>query len=157
MKIQSGDVLADGSVTDDKSITTESGNPWGAFIASARDTIGGDPSDIVLDDAVLTLLSSSTNVTDLGEVFGGTVTLEFEMNTSKTLFPVADGVVSGADLGTEAALDARFDFETLESDDITDLLGGSFKVVLTAETEAGFADADAGADLEVVLTFSAFE
>ena len=157
MKIQSSDVAGDGTVIEDKSITTESGNPWGAFITAARATIGGDPSDIVLDAAVLTLLPSSTNVTELGEVFDGSVTLEFEMNSSKTLFTVADGIVSGSELGTEFALGTGFDFDLLTTGDVTDLLGGSFKVVLTAPTEAGFVGLDADADLEVVLTFSAFE
>jgi len=33
-------------VTDDKGINTESGNPYGAFVANAQREIGGDPASI---------------------------------------------------------------------------------------------------------------
>jgi hypothetical protein len=157
MKVQSSDVAGDGTVTEEKSITTESGNPWGKFVDDARATIGGDPSDITVDDATIVLETSSTNVTDLGEVFDGLVTLTFEMNGSINQYTVADGMVAGADLGGEVPLTPRFDFQTVVTDDVADLLGGSFKVILTGPTHAGFAGLDADADLQTVFTFSAFE
>ena len=157
MKVQSNDVAGDGTISEEKSITTESGNPWGKFIDDARATIGGDPSDITLDAATITLETSSTNVADLGEVFDGSVTLAFEMNGSSTQYAVADGTVTGSDLGVEVSLTSRFDFEDIVAADVADLLGGSFKVVLGGQTHAGFAGLDADADLRTTLTFSAFE
>ena len=157
MKVQSNDVAGDGTILVEKSITTESGNPWGKFIDDSRATIGGDPSDITLDAATITLETSSTNVADLGEVFDGSVTLTFEMNGSSTPYAVADGTVTGADLGVEVSLTSRFDFGDIAADDVADLLGGSFKVILEGQSHAGFAALDADADLQTTLTFSAFE
>lgn len=69
----------------------ESGNPWGRFVANARDVLGGDPSDIVVDGATLRLLESSKNIVRLGEAFNGDLSVQFEMNSSKTstLSPMA--------------------------------------------------------------------
>ena len=49
LKVKSGEVSALNALSPEKSITTESGNPYGAFVTEAENRLGHDPSNIVLD------------------------------------------------------------------------------------------------------------
>src|SRR3954469_79201 len=80
LKAKSGDT-ANNVVSEEKGITTESGNPYGAFITDAKQKLGGkDPTSIEIDKVELFLGGTSTNVTRLGEVFDGTVDVLFVVN-----------------------------------------------------------------------------
>src|SRR3954462_10324435 len=69
LKAKSADTQ-NNTVSSDKGITTESANPYGAFVSAAKDKLGGnDPSSIEIDHVELFLGATSTNVTRLGEVF----------------------------------------------------------------------------------------
>ena len=62
LKAESGAVSGT-AISDEKGITTESGNPYGAFVTEARKALGRDPSRIELDGLTLTLGANSTGVT----------------------------------------------------------------------------------------------
>lgn len=146
-----------GLVTDDKMITTEQGNPYGAFVTAAKDQLAGrSPTAIVVEDAMIALGDGSTGVTQLSEVFGGNVAVVFLINDSNNSYGVATGVVDAA-TGSTLQLAPAFDSGALTEFDYLKLLGGNFKVVARGTAARGFADLDARADLDVTLTFSAFE
>jgi hypothetical protein len=156
LKIQSGDV-EQGVASDDKGINTESGNPWGAFVSDARAEVGGDPSDIDLDELVLLLGATSTNATELREIFDGTVDVQFEMNDSDNLYSVGTTVIDADLEGREAGFESTFDYTELTGDDLTRLLGGSFKVILAGPANPAYESAGGDANLQLTLTFSAYE
>src|SRR5215813_12399910 len=79
LKAKSGDV-ANTAISEDKAITTETGNPYGAFVADATTKLGHAPGRIEIDRATLLLGGQSTNVTKLEEVFTGVVDVAFVMN-----------------------------------------------------------------------------
>src|SRR5256885_7155216 len=73
LKAKSSDVSGT-SLTENKEINTESGNPYGAFVTDARAKLGGkDPSVIELSGLTLLLGGTSTGVTTLDQVFTGDV------------------------------------------------------------------------------------
>ena len=73
LKVKSDDV-ANGVLSERKSITSESGNPYGKFMSDARDALGGnEPSHIEINRLELFLGASSTGVSTIGEVFSGAV------------------------------------------------------------------------------------
>lgn len=146
-----------GLVTDDKRISTEQGNPYGAFVSEAKARLAGrSPTAIVVEGAQLSLGDDSSGVTSLAEVFGGNVAIDFLIDGSNNSFGVANAVVDGA--ATDAlALDPHFDSGALSEFDYLKLLGGQFTVVARGTAARGFADRSANGDLEVTLTFAAFE
>lgn len=68
--IREGDIVA-GSVEEEKNVTTESGNPYGAFLQSAREALGHDPSRIEVTSASITLAGGSRGVATFEELFDG--------------------------------------------------------------------------------------
>jgi len=146
-----------GLVTDDKAITTEQGNPFGAFMAAAKDKLAGAaPSAIVVEGATLALGDRSTGITGLGDVFDATVAVDFLIDDSNNSYGVASSRVDVA-TNTNLELDPHFDSGALTEFDYLKLVGGHFKVVAHGTAARGFADKGASGDLEVTLTFSAFE
>ncbi len=89
LKVKSSDVGAQATISSDKNITTESGNPWAKFVTDARSHLTHDPSDVDLDQVTLTLGATSTGVTSLAEIFTGEVVIQFVMETSNNIVPVA--------------------------------------------------------------------
>ena len=155
LKVKSGEVTATNALTPDKSITTESGNPYGAFIAEAERTIGHDPSDIELEKVTITLGAQSTNVTSLEQVMTGDVYVSFLMNDTNNTYvaahwPSPTGMIS-------ADGHVSFEYAMLGSQDVDKFLGGSFKVALNAPAAAEFSTKGAEAVLQLTFTFSAFE
>jgi hypothetical protein len=156
LKAKSSDTM-NGVVSDDKGITTESGNPYGAFTTAAKQELGGkDPSRIEIDKVVLLLGASSTGVTRLGEVFDGPVEVLFQINDSNNSYPAATSLVPGS-TGSSAEIAPAFDSDALPEFDYLKLLGGGFKVVLRGPATTGFSTKGADADLQVTFTFAAFE
>src|SRR6478735_3713153 len=89
LKAKSGDVT-NNAIHEEKGITTESGNPYGAFIADAKAKLGGkDPSEIDIDKMTLTLnIAKSTNVATIDQAISGESTVQFIMNDTNDPFTV---------------------------------------------------------------------
>lgn len=156
LKIKSDDV-ANGVAMDEKGITTESGNPWGAFVSEAEAQVGGAPGDIDLDELTLLLGATSVNITELRAMFDGTVDVQFQMNDSDNLYPVGTALIDDDLEGREAGFDILFDYADFTGDDLTRLLGGSFKVIVSGPADPAYPTLSGDADLQITLTFSAYE
>jgi len=153
---RSSDVVS-GTITSEKNINTESGNPYAAYIAAARDELGGDPGSITLDETTFAIVDGTTGVTTLGEIFDGDVDISFVMNSTDTVYPAAVLTVT-ADTGAgPVEAHSHFDDSTVTDEDWPDFVGGNFKVLMTAPAADSFAAADADANLEATFTFSAYE
>ena len=153
LKAESGSVSGT-VISDEKGITTESGNPFGAFVAAANTELGRDPGRIEIDKATLTLGALSTNVTKLEEVYTGDVEVLFVMNDSNNTVPV--GKVTNP-TGSVVDLDVGFESNDVADQDFAKFVGGSFKVVIRGTAATGFTAKGAKADLQVTFTFAAFE
>ena len=156
LKAKSGDVT-NNAVNEEKGITTESGNPYGAFISDARAKLGGkDPSSIELDKVTLTLnVAKSVNVSAMEQAITGEMAVQFVMNDTNNPFTVAHfssptgvGPVEGH---------VAFDPSAVGPADYTKLVGGNFKVAMAAPTATDFATKGAEASLTITFTFTAYE
>ncbi|MEZ4400457.1 MAG: hypothetical protein R3B06_10590 [Kofleriaceae bacterium] len=157
LKAKSADTTG-GVVSDEKGITTESGNPYGKFVSDARAQLGGaDPAEIALEELTLTLGAGSTGVTMLGEVFTGDVDVLFVMNDTNNTVPAGRGTIAAATGGGPAPLAATFTSTTLSAADLAKLIGGGFKVAVRGPAGADFATKGADADLQLTLTFAAYQ
>ena len=155
LKAKSGDV-AQSVVTEQKDITTESGNPYGSFTNTATTKLGGrQPSRIEIDSLSLTLGAQSTGVAKLEDVVTGDVDVAFLTNDSNNTYD-AGHVTSPTGVGP-VAMTPDFDWAMVAPADQPKMLGGSFKVVLRAPAATGFSTKGAEASLQVTFTFSAFE
>ncbi len=155
LKSKSGDVQSNSTVTEQKDITTESGNPYGAFVNDATQKLGRSPSRIELDQLTLTLGAQSTGVSALEQVVTGDVDVAFLVDNSNNTYD-AGHVMSPTGVGP-VAMDPVFDWSMVSSTDYAAMLNGQFKVVLRAPAAAGFAARSANASLETTYTFAAFE
>lgn len=157
LKAKSSDTV-NNVVSDEKGITTESGNPYGAFAAEARDALGGrDPALIDVEHVDIFLGAASTGVATLGEIFDGNVEVLFQMNDTDNSYPVAHGTVATTTGAGPFALEVDFPAEAIPEADFVKLLGGSFKVITRGPAAADFTTKGADADLQVTFTFAAFE
>ena len=155
LKAKSGDA-PQGVIAEQKDITTESGNPYGAFVTDARTKLGGtDPGSIQLDSLTLTLGGQTTGVTGLEEIFTGPVDVQFLMNTSNNTYAVGS-ITDPAGAGPDE-VSVSFDDTQVGGDDWTALLGGQFKIVLRGAAADGFTTKGADASLELAFSFSAFQ
>lgn len=157
LKAKSDDTI-NGVVTDEKGISTESGNPYGAFVSNARDALGGaDPASIEVSSVTMFLGASSTGVATLGDVFDGNVEILFEMNDTNNSYPVAHVAMTSATPSGPIELAIDFDPAAVPDLDYAKFLGGSFKVISRGDASTGFETKGADADLQVTFTFAAFE
>ena len=154
LKAKSDDVVGT-AVSDEKGITTESGNPYGAFVSDATRTLGRSPGAVEIEAVTLTLGANSTGVVALEEVFTGDVNLAFIMNDSDNTYDVG-GIANPAGIGP-VGVDVNFESDAVPAADYTRYLNGSFKVVVRGTAATGFAGKGAEADLQVTFTFAAFE
>lgn len=155
LKAKSGDVTGN-AINEDKGITTESGNPYGAFVTDARAKLGKDPSSVEVDKVTLTLnVAKSTNVSAMEQVITGDVAVQFIMNDTNNPFTVAH-FASPTGVGPVDG-HVAFDPSAVGPADFTKLLGGSFKVAMAAPPATDFATKGAEASLTVTFTFTAFE
>src|SRR5690349_5336602 len=153
LKAKSGDV-ANTAISEDKAITTESGNPYGAFVNDATTKLAHAPSRIEIDQATLLLGAQSTNVTRLEDVFSGAVDVAFVMNDTNNTYEV--GTVNNP-MGTgPVELAIALDGADMAGQDFAKYLSGSFKVVARGTAAPGFAAKGAEAALQVTFTFAAF-
>lgn len=156
LKAKSSDTV-NNVVSDEKGITTESGNPYGAFTSDARRELGRDPGSIDVEEVTILLGAGSTGVTRLGEVFTGNVEILFVMNDTNNTYAVAAGTIDAAATGGPHELGASFDAGGVPALDYDKLVGGSFKVALRGPAATGFSTKGADADVQVTLTFAAYE
>lgn len=147
--------VVDGIVVDEKNINTESGNPYAAFVADARNALGADPGSIEVDRLELAIARGSS-VTQLGQVFGGDVEVLFQMNDTETIYIVGTGTIQ-PDLDGPQQLDIAFSSDAVDAADYPKLLGGGFKVITTGPAAAGFDGKSETANLQVTFNFAAFE
>lgn len=154
LKAKSGDAKND-AIYDEKGITTESGNPYGAFIKDARAELdGADPTRIAVSSVTLLLGGNSKGVTKLEQVFAGSVETLFEVEDSKNSYPV--GEVTDPKGSGPVALSADFDTTPMAATDRDKLIEGGFNVVIRGAAANGFDKADAEADLQLTFTFNAY-
>ncbi len=156
LKLKSGDTESS-VVTNEKGITTESGNPFGAFVAEAQRTLGGhDPAVIDVDKVELRLGADSSGVTTLGDVFDGDVDVLFQMNDTGNTYPVATRALDASTSAGPIALDLEFPADDVD-EDLARMLTGSFKVVVRGDAAAGWTTKGADADVQTTFLFAAFE
>jgi hypothetical protein len=152
---KSGDV-AMSVVTEQKDITTESGNPYGAFVNDATAKLGGKaPSRIELDKLTLTLGAQSTGVTSLDQVLSGDVDVAFLVNTSNNTYD-AGHIMNPTGVGPDAVAPS-FQWSMVAAQDVAQMQNGSFKVVLRGPAAADFTTKGADATLQLTFTFTAFQ
>jgi hypothetical protein len=152
---KSGDTVMN-TVTEQKDITTESGNPYGAFVNSAMAKLGGhNPSRIEIEKLTLTLGAQSTGVSALDQVFTGDVDISFLVNNSNNTYD-AGHVMNPTGIGP-VVMDPVFEWTAVAAADQQAMLGGSFKVVLRAPAAANFSTKGADAALQATFTFTAFK
>lgn len=60
---------------ESKSVNTEPGNPYGAFLQQARAVLGRPPAAVVVDRVTLTLAADARGVTGFEQFLGGPLTL----------------------------------------------------------------------------------
>src|SRR5687767_10129023 len=128
LKVESGDVKTGNAISNEKGITTESGNPWAKFVTDARAALGKDPSDVDLSGLSMLLAATSTGVTGFEEIFTGEVVVQFVMETSNNVVPVAR-IASPTGRGP-LEMSVQFDYSTIAAQDRDKFYNGSYKVVL---------------------------
>jgi hypothetical protein len=153
LKAKSGDVSGT-VVTEQKDITTESGNPYGTFVNDATHMLGRDPSRIELDDLTLTLGAQSTGVSGLEQVLTS-ANIEFLVNDTNNTYGAGE-VVNPTGVGP-VPVTTTFRWEAVSDIDRAKMLGGGFKVVIIAPAAVGFSTKGAEASLQTTFTFTAFE
>lgn len=154
LKAESGAVNGT-AISDEKGITTESGNPYGAFVADARAALGRDPARIEIDSITLTLGAQSTGVTALEQVYAGDVDVLFLMNDTNNTYPI--GRVTNPTGTGPVDVGVLLESDAVSDTDWPKFLGGSFKVVIRGTAATDFATKGAKADLQLNFTFAAFE
>ncbi|MEO8844841.1 MAG: hypothetical protein ABI591_23845 [Kofleriaceae bacterium] len=154
LKAKSGEV-SNNAISDDKAITTESGNPYGAFITDAQTKLGKNPTRVEIDNLTLTLGAQSTGVTTLQQVYTGDVDVAFIMNDTNNTYDAAHVMdptgVGPVDVGV------AFYSDEVSPADFTKMLTGSFSVVIRGAAAATFSSGGAEANLQLTFTFAAFE
>ena len=146
--IKDGDAN-NGVTTEEKNINTESGNPYGAFLTSARDALdGGEPGRVELSSALVGIHADSKGVAQLDQVFSR-VELFISSSTATYTIGEASPLTSSA---ADITLAEDVNWEALQST----LVQGDFKVGVRVEVSADMAD-DWDAKLFLDLTFSAYE
>lgn len=147
--------VVDGTVVDEKNINTESGNPYAAFVADARRTLGADPGAIEVERVELAIAGGST-VTELDQVFGGDVEVLFQPNDSDNVYLVASGTIFPGLIGPQD-LTINFSSAAIDAGDYPSIVDGNFKVVTLGAAAPGFDGKSETANLEVTFTFAAYE
>ncbi len=121
-KFKDGEVR-NGAFDADKSVSTESGNPYGMFLSQARATLGRAPAAVVVDRVTLTLGRDTTGVTAFEQILGGPLTVYLASSRSTVnIGTVAQPTGAGP---VEVVITATRD--TLAPIN-SDLVQGSFKV-----------------------------
>jgi hypothetical protein len=151
VKLRSADVGTGDAVLLTKSINTEQGNPYGAFVNAAERALGRPPSRIVVTYLSLELLGTST-VTGLNQVFTGQVSIGFDLDGF--VYPVG---AAANPVGVGVPMAVSFDSAGLGPVAFADLLGGGFPVVLSGTATPAFPGGNETADLTATFGFMAYK
>jgi hypothetical protein len=154
LKAESGAVNGT-AISDEKGITTESGNPYGAFMTEAANELGRDPGRIEIDALTLTLGAQSTGVTALEQVYTGDVDVLFLMNDTNNTYNA--GRITNPTGTGPLPVGVLLDSDAVSDQDWPKYLGGSFKVIIRGTAATDFASKGAKADLQLAFTFAAYE
>ncbi len=125
-----------GIIEKDENISTETGNPWGEFVAAAREECLGDPAGFRVVAASLGVdVAGSQNVTGLEDVISGQAIVFFASTRGSDADAVRVNVASATGLSGPGpvslnVLASRADLNVL----LERLAGGDFHVGLRAET-----------------------
>jgi hypothetical protein len=150
---QSGDVSS-GTLTREKQIALQTGNPYAGFLIDARTKLGKDPSDVGVGGLTLFLGAQSIGVTVLEQVFTGQVDVLFRL-PSGTSYNV--GHVTNPTGAGPINLNVDFDSTKVMGLDHVALMSGNFKVVIRGSAAPLFPAQNADADLQHTFTFKAIE
>lgn len=155
--LSDNDIDNQGVLASEKNISTEQGNPYGAFLGELKANFGDEEFDnvfIQLDAATLTLEANGDAAhDDFSEVLSGKVDLVIVDETAGTetvIGSVTDPAGAVIDAETFEVNDAAFDDEVFQAT----LRAGSFKVKMvgTAVDVAG----QFNVNVVVATSFSAF-
>lgn len=155
LKAESDKVQNNTALSDEKGITTETGNPYAAFVSAARAELGRDPARIEVDRLTLTLGAQSTGVTTLDQIYTGDVDVLFLINDTNNTYPV--GRVTNPTGPGPVDVGVQLESDAVADQDWTKFVGGSFKVVIRGTAAADFSTKGAKADLQLTFTFAAYE
>lgn len=130
-KFKDGDVR-NNAFDSDKSINTESGNPYGSFLQQARAVLGRPPAAVLVERVTLTLGRDTRGVTAFEQFLGGPLTVYLAsssatVNLGTVTQPTGAGPVEVNIVATRDTL-APINNE---------LVGGSFKVGIRVPAAAG--------------------
>jgi hypothetical protein len=146
--IKHGDVQ-NGVASEDKNVNSESGNPYGEFIKSAEDALGGaEPGRVVLTSALVGVHADSKGVIQLEQVFSS---VELFVSSGTGTYPVGE-TTALASSTADIVLAQDVDWQALHPI----LVGGDFKVGVRVDVVDDVPD-DWDAKLFLDLTFSAYE
>jgi len=154
-EVRSSAVDNDETVTDSIAIASLAEDPWGAFVAAARSTLGTDPAELTVEDVRLTLDPSSVNVADLADIFHGPVALDIRIDASGNGYDIAETLLHDDTLGTEALLSPRLRYGDIVDDDRAAVLAGSFDVRFVGQSGDDFRTLGATVTLVATATFVA--
>jgi hypothetical protein len=149
--IKEGDV-ADGVVSKSKNVSTESGNPYHAFLVEARAVLGRDPSRIRVDAVQITLDGSTTGIASFADLFNADAEVFLDADVGGT---VAVARVTGPTGTGPVTLEVVSTDETL-APIMAALLSGDFRVGVRGTTLRTSAD-DFDARVDVRIGFGAYE
>ena len=136
-----------------KNITTEQGNPYGAFVNDATRVLGQPPSRIAVTYLTLELLPSSTGVTNLNQVFAGQVSVGFDLDG--TAYPVG---TAANPAGASFPMMTAFDSAGVGPAAFAELAGGTFPVILAGTAQPAFVTTGGlTADLQTTFGFVAYK
>jgi hypothetical protein len=117
------DEVRNESFDQNKSINTEQGNPYGAFLQQARTVLGRPPAAVLVDRVTLTLAADARGVTAFEQFFGGPLTVYF--SNSRTTVNVGTVAQPRGAGPVEVTITATRDTLAPLQTELTD---GSFKV-----------------------------
>ena len=144
-------------LTLEKSIVSEAGNPYEAFITEAEARLGKETSRIDIERLTLQLGDESTNVTALEQVCAGHLSFELTLEGTNDTFVFGEAMdPNGAGPVDVTVTHRSF---TPQRDDVRNfaaLRSGRFKLVLHAAAAAGFPTQNADASLVLTFTLAAF-
>jgi hypothetical protein len=143
------------ALADEKNINTESGNPYGAFVADANTKLGHDPGRIEIEKLTLMLGGASTGVTTLEQVYTGDVDVLFVLADTNNTYNV--GRVTNPMGGGPVAVTVSYESDAVSDVDYPKVVAGGFKVVIRGTAATDFSTKGAKADLQLSFTFAAFE
>ena len=141
-------------LTEIKNINTAPGNPFSAFTNAATQKLGHPPSSIELKHLTMSVGTAGT-LTNLNEVWGGKVTVSFQMNSGNAIYPAGSFAMPA---GTTYDGISTFDSTSMPASDYSQFTGDQFKMIVQGSAAPSFAGAGVNnGSLDVIFQFEAFK